>query len=68
MKRTGEGLASENLSTIDCATLRNGVSNIAEKNFLLPDDAVVGICVERDYLPTHVNFISPDVLKKFWKV
>lgn len=64
LKYTGEGLSVE-LSNIDCAEILNGTKSIAGKNFLLPDNAVVGICTERNHLPTHINFISTRTIKNF---
>ena len=68
LKCTGEGLAWGDLSKIDCAALRKGTLDIVGKNFLLPDDAVIGICTRGDCLPIHIDFVSLDILKNFWKI
>ena len=64
LKYTGEGL-TRNLSEVDCAEILKGTKSIAGKNFLLPNGAVVGICTKRNCLPTHINFVSINMLKIF---
>ena len=64
LKYTGEGL-TRNLSEVDCAEILKGTKSIAGKNFLLPDGAVIGICTQRNCLPTHINFVSISTLKNF---
>ena len=64
LKYTGEGL-TKNLSEIDCISILKGNQPVAGKNFLLPDGTIAGICTQRNYLPTHINFVSCDEIKKF---
>lgn len=64
LKYTGEGL-TRNLSEVDCAEILKGTKSIAGKNFLLPDGAVIGICTQRNFLPTHINFVSISMIKNF---
>lgn len=64
LKYTGEGL-SKDLSEIDCAAILKGTETISGKNFFLSDGSVVGICTEKNYLPTDIKLILSDEIKKF---
>lgn len=57
LKYTGEGL-SGGLAGIDCLALLRGDHEVAAKNFILPDDAVIGICTLKVRLPDKIEFFS----------
>ncbi len=58
LKYTGEGL-SGGLACIDCLALLRGGDKVAAKNFVLPDEAVIGICTLKERLPSKIEFLAP---------
>lgn len=57
LKYTGEGL-SGGVDCIDCLALLRGGDRVAAKNFVLPDDAVIGICTLKELLPSKIEFFA----------
>lgn len=58
LKYTGEGL-SGGLACVDCLALLQGGDKVAAKNFVLPDEAVIGICTLKELLPNKIEFLAP---------
>lgn len=54
LKYTGEGLSGD-LESVDCLTLLQRQDFITARNFLLPDNAVIGVCASREVLPYVVT-------------
>ena len=63
LKYTGKGL-SGGLNGIDCLALLGGGNRVAAKNFVLPDNAVIGICTLKEGLPSKIDFLDVNIF--FW--
>lgn len=57
LKYTGEGL-SGGLTCVDCLALLRGDDKVAAKNFVLQDNAVIGICTLKEQIPDKIELFD----------